>query len=293
MRECCILARYGFPDAQLFSRALMNQKEFPPLALDSSAVSMDLPPGPVKAYEIKGFLFSILAMCLKHTDAPAIERQLKEDLPRLPDIRSEPLVLDMSHLAASESVPDFPALLTLMRGLGLAPIGVCNGSEAQRAAAAAVGLPVLEGGAAAARRPATDQSKKQDTAKSESSRAPVDPPTPASTEKPPTHIVNTPVRTGQRVFAGDGDLTLLASVNPGAEVLATGSIHVYGPLRGRALAGVAGDTKARIFTRCMEAELVSIAGCFCVIENDLGPELQGKPAQIYLDGERIVIAPIK
>jgi septum site-determining protein MinC len=97
------------------------------------------------------------------------------------------------------------------------------------------------------------------------------------------------VRTGQRVFAQSGDLTLLDGVNSGAEVLAVGSIHAYGPLRGRALAGVNGDTKARIFTRCMEAELVSIAGCFRVLEDDLGPQIQGKPAQVYLDGERIVI----
>jgi len=85
---------------------------------------------------------------------------------------------------------------------------------------------------------------------------------------------------------------LLAGVNAGAEVLAAGSIHVYGPLRGRALAGVAGDTNARIFTKCMEAELVSIAGCFRVLENDLGADVQGKPAQIYLDGERVVIKPL-
>jgi septum site-determining protein MinC len=288
-----MLARYEVPDARLCLHALMKQQEFPSLALDSPTVSVDPSPGPIKAYEIKGFLFSMLAMCLRHTDASVIERQLKEDLARLPDFRSEPLVLDMTHVAGSETIPDFPALLTLMRGLGLAPIGVCNGSEAQRAAAAAAGLPVLEGGAAAARRPGADQPKQQDAKKSESSSAPLDASAPAGADRAATHIVSAPVRTGQRVFAGDGDLTLLASVNPGAEVLATGSIHVYGPLRGRALAGVAGDTKARIFTRAMEAELVSIAGCFRVIEDDLGPDLQGKAAQVYLDGERIVIAPIK
>ena len=102
-------------------------------------------------------------------------------------------------------------------------------------------------------------------------------------------IIYRPVRTGQRAFAPRGDLTLLAQVNAGAEVIAAGSIHVYAPLRGRALAGVRGDRGARIFTLAMEAELVSIAGCYRLLDDFA---LRGKPAQAYLDGEKLVIAPL-
>ena len=165
-------------------------------------------------------------------------------------------------------------------------------TERNASGRAEVGLQLLQGGAAANRRAVSDKAKEPAEKPRPATAQQAAPAAPAA-PKPATRIVSAPVRTGQRVFVSDGDLTLLAGVNPGAEVLAAGSIHVYGPLRGRALAGVQGDTKARIFTLCMEAELVSIAGCFRVIEDDLSPELQGKAAQIYLDGERIVIAPIK
>jgi septum site-determining protein MinC len=271
----------------------MSHKELPSL-------SLDIPPPSAtagrsrgtKAYEIKGYLFSMLAMCLKHSDLPAIEQQLQQELVALPDFLSEPLVLDLSEIAGTDLLPDFAGLLAMIRGLGLEAVGICNANEAQQAAASEVGLQLLQGGAAANRRTVSDKAK-EPAEKPRPATAPQAAPAADTPPKPATRIVSAPVRTGQRIFASDGDLTLLAGVNSGAEVLAAGSIHVYGPLRGRALAGVQGDTKARIFTLCMEAELVSIAGCFRVIEDDLSPELQGKAAQIYLDGERIVIAPIK
>jgi septum site-determining protein MinC len=269
----------------------MSHKELPSISLDISPPSVAGRSRSAKAYEIKGYLFSMLAMCLKHADLPAIEQQLKKELDALPDFLSEPLVLDLSDIASSDGMPDFAALLGMMRRLGLEAVGVCNANEAQQAAAREAGLQLLQGGAAANRRAISDKAKDQE--KPRPSAATPAPPTVPAASKPATRIIGVPVRTGQRIFVSDGDLTLLAGVNPGAEVLAAGSIHVYGALRGRALAGVQGDTNARIFTLRMEAELVSIAGCFRVIEDDLSPELQGKAAQIYLDGERIVIAPIR
>ena len=105
-------------------------------------------------------------------------------------------------------------------------------------------------------------------------------------------VIDRPVRTGQRIYAKDGDLVLLAAVNAGAEVLADGDIHVYAPLRGRALAGACGNRGARIFAQAMEAELVSIAGLFQVFENGLPEAVGGKPAQVHLQGDRLVIAPL-
>ncbi|MES2353915.1 MAG: septum site-determining protein MinC [Pseudomonadota bacterium] len=247
----------------------------------------------IKAYELKGFMFSMLTMCLKQTDTNAIEQQLTIELAKLPDFFREPLVVDLHEVSLVNAVPDFHALFTMMHSLSLTPVGVCNGSEAQKAAAQAVGIPVLQGGAATKKRPPVSNSKEQETPQRQAEIAPAqnNKPQAAEAEVPATHIVDTPVRTGQRVFS-KGDLTLLAGVNAGAEALAAGSIHVYGPLRGRALAGVTGDRKARIFTKCMEAELVSIAGSFRVLENELGQDVQGKPAQIYLEGERIIIKPL-
>ncbi|MGA7801258.1 MAG: septum site-determining protein MinC, partial [Gammaproteobacteria bacterium] len=105
---------------------------------------------------------------------------------------------------------------------------------------------------------------------------------------PPARVIDHPVRSGQQIYA-PGDLTLLQQVSPGAEVLAAGCIHIYAPLRGRALAGVNGDTRARIFCQSMDAELVSVAGHYRTLD-DLDGDLAGRPAQVYLDGEQLVIA---
>jgi septum site-determining protein MinC len=108
-----------------------------------------------------------------------------------------------------------------------------------------------------------------------------------------TMIIDKPLRSGQQIYAKGGDLIIMAVVNHGAEVIADGSIHVYAPLRGKAIAGAKGNTEARIFSTCMEPELLSIAGTYRTTENPLPPEVLGKPAQIRLDGERLVYEAIK
>lgn len=291
-------------------------KPAPSLPLASAPVAAVQASAIGKAYEIKGSMFGLLALRLKCTDVEVIRAQLDKQLATLRDFLSDPLVLDLKDIEQNDSdeknqAPDFPAMLTMMRELGLIVVGVCNGSEAQQHAARDAGLPALKSGGASSR-PAlslkavseatlemTSETASATPAEGSSAASPEPPAEEPAEEKlarptspPRAQIVHTPVRTGQRVFAAQGDLTLLAGVNAGAEVMAAGSIHVYGPLRGRALAGLKGDTEARIFTLSMEAELVSIAGCFRVFESALGPDIQGRPAQIYLDGERIVIAPL-
>jgi septum site-determining protein MinC len=115
--------------------------------------------------------------------------------------------------------------------------------------------------------------------------APVIEPPPARTSM----IVDKPLRSGQRVYAKGADLIVLAVVSHGAEVIADGNIHVYAPLRGRALAGAMGDTNARIFATCMEPQLLSIAGIYRTTETELSPDVLGKPAQVRLDGEKLVV----
>jgi septum site-determining protein MinC len=107
-----------------------------------------------------------------------------------------------------------------------------------------------------------------------------------------TMVINKPLRSGQQVYARGGDLIVLASVNYGAEVIADGHIHVYAPLRGKAIAGAKGNTDARIFTTYLDPELVVIAGTYRTTEYPLSAEVTGKPTQVRLDGERLVFEPL-
>ena len=104
-------------------------------------------------------------------------------------------------------------------------------------------------------------------------------------------LVDRPVRSGQQLYARDTDLIIMGQVGPGAEVIADNNIHVYGPLRGRALCGVSGNTDTRIFCQSLEAELVSVAGVYRMLET-IPEELRGKPAQIWLDNDRLNIEPL-
>jgi septum site-determining protein MinC len=108
----------------------------------------------------------------------------------------------------------------------------------------------------------------------------------------PTLVIDRPLRSGQRIYA-KGDLVVLGMVSNGAEVIAEGNIHIYAPLRGRALAGVHGNHDARIFCTSLEAELISIAGIYRTAEVPLAEEVKGKPAQIRLDEERLLIEPLR
>jgi septum site-determining protein MinC len=108
----------------------------------------------------------------------------------------------------------------------------------------------------------------------------------------PTMVIDKPLRSGQRVYARGGDLVVLAVVSFGAEVIADGNIHVYGPLRGRAIAGARGNTEARIFSTCMEPQLVSIAGIYRTTEQPLAANVLGQIAQVRLAGEKILVEPL-
>jgi septum site-determining protein MinC len=109
----------------------------------------------------------------------------------------------------------------------------------------------------------------------------------------PTRVIDRPLRSGQRVYARGGDLVVLGLVSHGAEVIADGNIHVYGPLRGRAIAGANGDAAARIFAVAMEPELISIAGTYRTTDKPLADDVRGKPAQVRLDGDKMLIEPLK
>ncbi|MBV6304794.1 septum site-determining protein MinC [Candidimonas humi] len=110
---------------------------------------------------------------------------------------------------------------------------------------------------------------------------------------PAAMVISRPLRSGQRVYARDTDLIVIGVVSQGAEVIADGNIHVYGPLRGKAMAGARGDTSARIFTTELDPELLAIAGVYRVIETRLEPALHGKPGIVQLEGESLRIVPVE
>ncbi len=258
------------------------------------------------AIDLKGSVFTLPVLCMKSADLNEIERDLKERLAKSPQFfQNAPIVIDLEAIKDCADDLDFPKFVTLLRGLHLVPVGVQHGTKSQHEAAKWAGFAELRGGAiqelptAATRRRNTTKGKKT-TANNEQAKDNKQEPTSeknASTRAiisiestPTTKVIRQPVRSGQRVYHQGGDLILLAAVNPGAEVMADGNIHVYAPLRGRALAGVKGKADARIFCQQMEAELVAVAGQYRVFENKVPPEMSGRPVQIFLEGDKIVIA---
>ena len=181
------------------------------------------------------------------------------------------------------------ALLALLHRYGMVPLAAKGGSARQMAAAHACGLAESPEGAAAASAPERTPERSPEAAAIEQA--------PAATPQAPvaatTLIVDKPLRSGQQVYARGGDLVVLAAVNFGAEVIADGSIHVYAPLRGRAIAGARGNAGARIFAMGMEPQLVSIAGIYRTTETALPADVAGKPAQVRLDDEKLLVEPLK
>jgi septum site-determining protein MinC len=225
-------------------------------------------------FELKGSLFTLTVMHLRKADGDAIAYHLAQKARQAPEFfKNLPLVIDLDALDPTVSL-DFAELYELLRRHGLIPVGVRNGSAKLQTAALRAGIPTLP-----EQRPAPP--KKPDK--------PAASPEEAAPRR--NRIVTHPVRSGQQVYVPDGDLILLGPISAGAEILADGNIHVYGTLRGRALAGIKGDTEARIFCQLLEAELVSIAGRYRVIE-DLEKDNPGKPVQLYLAEDRLIISPL-
>ncbi|MDA8093366.1 MAG: septum site-determining protein MinC [Betaproteobacteria bacterium] len=228
--------------------------------------------------EIRSASFTLIVLRLHHPDVSILARQLDAQLARTPGFFSnDAVVFDLQGIAALDAVPDFPALAAMTRAHNLFVAGVSGGSGAQLSAAHQAGFGVF---------PAPSKPSKPGQPQAAPSEAPVAPP-PRKTK-----IIDKPVRTGQQIYAEGSDLILTALVSPGAEVIADGNIHAYAPLRGRALAGVKGDTQARIFAQCMEAELLAIAGCYRLMEDKLPDSLCGKPAQVLLRGTQLLIEPL-
>ena len=253
-----------------------------------AGISQSLQP---PSFELKSTQLPLLALHLKTTELSQLSLDLAArfgvdgDSPNFFD--HDGVVLDFSALPA-DTACDLPALLALLRPYSLVPQAVRSAPPAVAEAALAAGL-VLAPAEPRALPKAAEPPPEAATA------LPDAPPAPVLSGRP-TLVLDKPLRSGQKVYARDADLVVLAMVNPGAEVAADGNIHVYAPLRGKALAGARGNTQARIFSLCLEPELLSIAGTYRTSEHPLPTNIQGQPAQVRLSGadnDKLVFEPLK
>lgn len=185
---------------------------------------------------------------------------------------------------------DLAALLPLLRRHRLQPVGVVGANAAELAQAAELGLAEApEAHAPVARAEPRVETVVQQVIKEVVVERQVEVPVMSEAR---TVFVDKPLRSGQQVYAKGADLVVLALVNHGAEVIADGNIHIYAPLRGKAIAGARGNTDARIFAQCLEAELIAIAGIYRTTENPLPDNVRGKAAMVRLDGEKLLMDPL-
>lgn len=202
-------------------------------------------------------------------------------------------VIDVSQCEFAGNAIDWPAIITLLKSYSLNPVAV-------RGAPAEMEAEILAGGLSIdtlvkPRQEVAAPEEEPAVSAPEPAIAPVSipEPQPAPSASVAAMVIDQPVRAGQRIYARGADLIVTAVVNAGAELIADGSIHVYAPLRGRALAGATGNAAARIFTLSMEAELVSIAGTYRTFESGLPKDLAKQPAQVRLAGDRIDVLSIR
>lgn len=235
------------------------------------------------AFELKDLSLPLVTVVLHQADPAVLADELQQRLGDTPNFfDDDPVVLDLAPVRDRVDPLAFDAIVAALRRHRMRPALATGGSAAQMADALAAGLP-------AAPEPAPPQ--KARTVEVEVIRE-VEVVREVAVHVP-TLVVDRPLRSGQQAYAKGGDLIVHAAVNAGAEVLADGNIHVYGPLRGKAVAGSRGNTEARIFTTCLEPELIAIAGVYRTTETPLPKEVAGKPAQVRLVDGVLVMTPLK
>lgn len=236
-----------------------------------------------QAGELKFGQVGIANLRVRKFDMKALAAEMRERVERAPKLFARAaVVVDLGGLSECPDQASVGKLLDQLRAAGVCPVALAYGTREIEELGAALGLPLLakfrenyESSDAPRKREQRRESRASDTG-----------PTPAP--MPGALIHDAPVRSGQQLYARSRDLVLTAAVGAGAEIIADGSIHVYGALRGRALAGAAGDASARIFCRDFDAELVAIAGHYRVIE-ELPEALRNRPAQVFFRDDRIEI----
>ena len=230
------------------------------------------------AFRLRAGNFNLLVLRLLDGRPEVVLPALGDQFRRAPGfLRFAPIAISLDDLAVSPADMDFPALIAGLRALEIMPIGVVGGSPAMRQAATAAGLSTLR------------QSGGPETEPAPAPAIAAEAPPPAPDFKGTGRtamLITQPVRSGSRIYAEGADLIVTATVNPGAEIIADGNIHVYGALRGRAVAGASDNRDARIFALNFDPELVAIAGLYAVREELTGAPI-GRAAQVRLDGDAL------
>ncbi|WP_322033450.1 septum site-determining protein MinC [Paraburkholderia sp. J76] len=279
-------------------------------------------------FELKSGSVDTLLFVVKTTELDAMRAELTRRFEATPEFfANDTVAIDVRRLADGEQVA-LGDIVRLLQSVRMRPVGVVAQPE-QHGWAAEAGLPFLEArdrrGAGA--KPAEEAASEGEASNAAASVTPSAAPqsaaaqpelfstdtgpsaaeasaaatvsaaamldaSPSGTRTEPTLVVDRPLRSGQRIYA-KGDVVVLGLVSNGAEVIAEGNIHIYAPLRGRALAGVHGNHDARIFCTSLEAELISIAGIYRTTEVPLADDVRGKPAQIRLEEEKLLIEPLR
>lgn len=232
--------------------------------------------------QVRGRFFTAMVVQMAGSADDDFYAALESKLAQAPHFfTNAPFVLDLERASGIRLGGDFVNLVRELRRRKITLVGVQNGTIEQNRGALSAGLLTLQGG--------RDQSNESDSgapAVSGAAREPSEPPAVR------TLLVKEPVRSGQQIFAEDGDLIVLAPVSSGAELIARGNIHIYGRMSGRALAGVNGDSEARIFCQALDAELIAIAGLY-KISDDFAPDVRKQRVQVFLKDEELCIERLK
>jgi septum site-determining protein MinC len=244
--------------------------------------------------QFKGTTLKIIQTQLRTTDHATLHQALTELTGNRPDFfENELAVLDFRHANLPPEAADWAAIVDLLGQSGLTAVATCGLPDDLATTAAAAGLPVVSAEALGRQRAKVEEAPKAPPAGAPETPLPsVVAPIPTPEAAPRTIILDKPLRSGQRFYAQGCDLIVTAMVSAGAEVIADGNIHVYAPLRGRALAGAGGDKAARIFTTSLEAELLSIAGLYRTFEAGVPAELLRQPATVSLVEDSLTIVPL-
>lgn len=258
-------------------------------------------------FELKGSLFTLTVLQLFENDLKILETQLSERVKMAPGFFNQtPVVIDLHALNGAQQNLDFFDLREILLSFSIIPVGVKGALPAVKTLLEAAGLailaearhtakeapvktppeaeiPVLEEEVKASLESRPKESVETEPQKTEQQDTPS-----GESARIPAKVVKQTIRSGRQIYARSSDLIIIGSVSAGAEVLADGNIHVYGTLRGRALAGVQGDQSAAIFCHNLQSELVSIAGIYLLSE-DISGDKMGAPVQVYMQNERLEI----
>ena len=243
----------------------------------------------LEPFRLRGANFNLLVLRLLDHRAEAVVPALGDQFRRAPGfLRFAPIVIGLDDIQANPAEVDFAGLVQGLRAIEIVPVGTTGGTPEMRNAAMGAGLPPLR--MAAGKESDVPLAEPAAPAEPQAAPPPAPDPQPLGLQRP-AMFVDQPVRAGRRIWEQGTDVIVIGTVNPGAEVIADGNIHVYGRLLGRAIAGGQAETGARIFATHFDPELVSIAGYYAV-RDGLGEAPIGKAVMARLVGEHMRFDPL-